>query len=95
MERRPGVRIGVGVRLGNGGATRPFVEAILDPFPERPRVDLEALKRVGRLVDQLQARGYELRVEDDGSVVAEAGLLPQHEEEEVEWIRSWLLDSTG
>lgn len=94
VERRPGIRIGVGVRLGKDGAARPFVEAILDPFPERPRVDLESLGRVGRLVEELQIRGYELKVEDDGSVVAEARLPAQHEVEELDRIRAWLLDST-
>ena len=94
LEKRAGVRIGVGVRVEKGGTPRPFVEAILDPFPDRPRVDLDGLLRVGRLLATLRARGYELRVEDDGSVVAEAALAAPRVDEEVERIRDVLAEAT-
>lgn len=71
VERTASGRIGVGVRLGGSRPPRYFVEIVLDPSPNRPRVTPGLLKRAGSLAGRLLERGYALRAEDDGCLTCE------------------------
>ncbi len=66
-----GFRIGIGARRDLGRRPALFVEVVLNPFPDRPRVDSARWRRQSEQVAQLEARGYEVRCEDDGTVICE------------------------
>lgn len=92
-DRAPGYRIGVGART----ATRPpsvFVEVILDPFPERPRVVADRLIRQAEVVRSLQGRGYAVTCDDDGTITCERPTPPARVAEEIRRVKR-LLGSGG
>lgn len=91
--RAPGYRIGVGARTAPQRAN-VFVEVILDPFPERPRVVAERLVHQAEVVRSLQARGYAVTCDDDGTITCERPTPPDRVAEEVRRVKR-LLDSGG
>ena len=48
-----------------------FLEAVLDLFPHRPRVDAGRLVRRAEVVSRLRERGYTLTCDPDGTVLGE------------------------
>ena len=66
-----GFRIGMGARRDPGRRPVLFVEVVLDLFPDRPKVDSTRWRRQSEQVAQLEARGYEVRGDDDGTVICE------------------------
>ncbi len=73
-EREPGFRIGVGVRVVAHDRVEVFVEVVLDPFPDRPQVDASFLRLQSERVAGLQARGYDVSCDSDGTITCERPL---------------------
>lgn len=91
--RSPGYRIGVGART----ARKPpavFVEVILDLFPERPQVVPEHLENQAEAVRSLQAHGYAVTCDDDGTITCERATPPNGVSDEIRRVKR-LLGSAG
>lgn len=71
VAKGSGFRIGMGVRLGSSRDPTLFVEVVLNPFPDRPRVDPGRMRRQSEQVAVLEARGYVLGCDADGTVTCE------------------------
>ncbi len=94
VAKGPGFRIGVGARTAT---TRDaiFVEILLDPFPERPRVIPERLADQAEIVESLQARGYDVACEEDGTITCEGRVTPARMDEEIRSVRRLLGSNRG
>jgi len=75
VARGPGFRIGVGARTAPKPAA-VFIEVILDPFPERPRVSAERLAHQAEVVTRLQTRGYVVECDEDSTITCERRMAP-------------------
>lgn len=71
VARNTGYRIGVGARKAADLGPRFFVEVVLDPFPSRPKVDLDELVMESAMVRRLHLRGYTLACDDAGVITCE------------------------
>lgn len=71
IAKAPGFRVGVGARMVRGRDPSVFVEIVLDPFPERPRVNPGCLANEGEIIAQLEARGYAIACDEDNTVTCE------------------------
>ncbi len=86
-----GFRIGVGARRGSGGEPLVFVEVVLNPFPDRPRVRSEQLRSDGARVSWLVSRGYTVACDTDGTITCERNVAPGRAEREAEAVRKRLM----
>jgi len=71
IAREPGYRLGMGARSSAGRVPDFFVEVVLDPFPDRPRVNPDQLAERAALLGRLRRRGYALSCDDAGVVTCE------------------------
>jgi hypothetical protein len=71
-----------------------FVEVVLDPFPERPRVVAERLADQADVVKRLQARGYDVACDEDSTICCERPMTPGRVAEEIRSVKR-LLRSKG
>jgi hypothetical protein len=94
VAKGAGFRIGVGTRMARGRSPNLFVEVVLDPFPERPRVNSERLADQSQIVARLEARGYTVACEDDGTIACECTVDANRAAGEVQTVRR-LLGSVG
>lgn len=90
VAKGPGFRIGVGARRPSGHQPVIFVEVVLNPFPDRPRVRPEQLREEGDHVAWLEARGYGIACDDDGTITCERAVSPAQAEREVAAVRKRL-----
>lgn len=74
VARGPGYRLGVGARASRGREPTFFVEVVLDPFPDRPRLEPSRLRERAAIGERLRSRGYELRCDDAGVITGERSL---------------------
>lgn len=77
VAKGPGFRIGAGARVQPNRGSTVFVEVLLDPFPDRPRVVPGHLAQGGVVIEQLEARGYVVACDDDGTIACERTVAPQ------------------
>ncbi len=84
LDRGTSFRIGVGARMNPSERPAFFIEVIVNPCPG-PGVDLSVMERNLSVLMELEARGYTMRLEDDGSIVCEVIVQPDEVEEEAEW----------
>ena len=82
-------RLGVGTRLVSREPATFFIEVMLNPCPG-PDVDLSGMERIIHLLRKLEARGFVIRCEDDGTIVCELLVTPDEVEESVRQITSFL-----
>ncbi len=85
-----GFRVGVGARRASDGEALVFVEVVLNPFPDRPRVRREDLRSGGARVSWLESRGYRVTCDADGTITCERNVAPARAEREVEAVRKKL-----
>lgn len=71
VARGRGLRLGMGARARTQGDPVLFIEVVLDPFPDRPRVDPERMRDEGERVASLIARGYSVACDADGTITCE------------------------
>lgn len=77
LAKGPGYRTGVGARLTAGGEAVLFIEAVLDLFPNRPRVDAGRLADRAELLVRLRERGYAITTDDDSTILCEREVAPR------------------
>jgi hypothetical protein len=94
IAKGAGFRIGVGGRTARGRDPSLFVEVVLDPFPERPRVNPGRLADQSEIVAWLEARGYLVACDDDGTITCERTVDANRAAEEVQAVKR-LLGSVG
>ncbi len=85
VARGRGFRVGVGARRA-----AVFVEIILDPFPERPRVTPQRLAAQAALVKRLQARGYAVACDADSTITCERPVAPGRLASEIRTVTGFL-----
>jgi hypothetical protein len=105
LDRSRNCRIGVGVRLESPDQPSFFLEVLIYLCPNLHRVNVSLLEKNVMLLKELQARGYYLVCQDDGSVSCEARVSLQDLDSECEAVRSavkntfrterWALCSSG
>lgn len=83
IARGAGVRVGLGVRTVRGRSPSVFVEVVLEPFPERPRVNPDRLARQTELITLLSARGYAITCHDGGTIACERTVVQEQARREV------------
>ncbi len=91
VAKGTGFRVGVGARRESDGEALVFVEVVLNPFPDRPRVRPEDLRNDGARVSWLESRGYRVSCDADGTITCERSVAPVWAEREVEAVRKKLL----
>lgn len=74
VAKGTGFRLGIGARASVDGGTTFFVEVVLDPFPDRPRVEPTRVRDQAALGEQLRKRGYDLCCDDAGVITGERTL---------------------
>ena len=62
-------RLGVGVRIGSGGEELAFLELLL--IPEEGAIDVGSMEKKVTIMKRLQALGYDISSEEDGSISCE------------------------
>ena len=90
VAKGTGFRVGVGARKGPRRETLVFIEVVLNPFPDRPRVSPGQLRDDGERVAWLEARGYAVACDADGTITCERVLSPARAEREIEALRKQL-----
>ncbi len=90
VDRGPGYRVGVGARRRPSGDPAFFVEVVVDVFREGEAWNRAAAKARLALAAALEARGYRLTWERDGSVAGEVRLPASALEREREEVRRFL-----
>lgn len=91
VVKRTGFRIGMGARRGSDGELLLFVEVVINPFPDRPRVRPEQLRSDGDHVSWLENRGYRVACDADGTITCERNVAPGRAEREIEAVRKRLM----
>lgn len=86
LERSSNYRIGVGARLAPSGQPSFFLEALIYLCPESG-VDLPLMEKNLMFSRELQARGYSLSCQDDGSILCETTVPPHNLATEYETIK--------
>ncbi len=82
VAKGSGYRLGLGARAAGNGGLVFYVEIVLDPFPDRPRLEPGRVRRQAAVCERLQSRGYELSCDDSGCITCERTLYevdPQKE----------------
>lgn len=74
VAKGPGYRLGVGARASRGREAAFFVEVVLDPFPDRPRLEPGRLREQATIGERLRSRGYDLCCDDAGVITCERAL---------------------
>lgn len=74
LAKGPGYRLGVGARVSGGREPTFFVEVVLDPFPDRPRIDPSRLRAQALLGERLRTQGYDVSCDDSGMMTYEGAL---------------------
>ncbi len=87
VARGAGVRLGAGARATPSRAPGVFVEVILDPFPDRPRVTSGRLIQQAQVLDRLNERGYVVSCDPDGTIACECRVPPERLDEELRIVR--------
>jgi len=95
VAKGAGFRIGLGVRTSPRRDPVVFIEIVLDPFPDRPRVSPERLADQGDLVRRLRARGYTILCDDDSTILCERAVGPTAAAQEVQAVRRLLVSGGG
>jgi len=91
LERTRNYRIGVGARLGPSGQAFCFLEVVVHLCPSTSEVDTALLEKSLTFLKELQARGYSLSCEDDGSISCEISLTPDNLDTEYEAVKSTVM----
>ncbi len=88
VAKDTGFRLGMGARTDPEDGAAVFIEIVLDPFPDRPRVHANRLAAQGQLIAQLEARGYAVCCDDDSTVTCERTVMPDDAEGEIRAVLS-------
>ena len=90
-QRSRNYRIGVGARLGPSDQPSYFLEVVIHLCPSPPEVDTAHLEKDLTLLKELEAKGYSLSCEDDGSISCEIDLTPDDLDTEYEAVKSTVM----
>ncbi len=83
VAKGPAYRLGVGARASRGHEPAFFVEVVLDPFPDRPKMEPGRLRDQATIGERLRSRGYDLSCDDAGVITCERALDGTDPEEEL------------
>ncbi len=92
VEKGPAYRLGIGARASRGREPVFFVEVVLDPFPNRPRMEPGRLRDHAMIGERLRTRGYDLSCDDAGVITCERALDGTDPDEELREVAGLLTE---
>lgn len=91
LQRSRNYRIGIGARLGPSDQPSFFLEVVIHLCPGSSKVDTAHLGKDLVLLKELEAKGYSLSCEDDGSISCETDVAPENLDAEYEAVESTIM----